>query len=600
MGFFYYDSETFLTAPGCQAPRLVCTQYAVDDGPVRVTLPAFQVLECALKEHTWVAHNAAFDMAVLGANAPDLLPLIFRAYDEDRVLCTMERMRLGDLADLGHTSNQYSLEACCNRYGIATDKGNPWRMRYGTLVDVPPTNWPHDAYEYAAMDITALRELYQTQPDVKDVAAQSRAQFMLYLCSAWGLCTDQDQVERFAVQTQGEIDKAKETLLEVGLVRPSGTRDTKAAKSWMADVHLQRGTAPKLTNKGQVSTDEDACRQVDDPIMNAYHTYSTATKSLERVNRLRHPVIQPRYITLLETGRTSCRGHKHKKGQYVGAYGDAVQTYPRKPGIRECYVPRPGYLFCSADYSGFELATWAQCCLWAVGHSTLADALNEGRDVHTEMGARIADISVEQAYREGRAWRKHYRQAAKGANFGLPGGMGKNTFQEYLRVQFGMHMDLHEASRIRDLWYRERREARAWFRWVKRQMRGQKIDVVQFISERKRANCYFTAASNSYFQGLAADAAKAAGWQLAKECYVVPESPLFGSRIVGFFHDEYMLEVPEFRAHEAATRQCEVMVSAAKRYVPDVRISVEPALMRRWSKSAEETRDAEGRLIPWD
>ena len=42
------------------------------------------------------------------------------------------------------------------------------------------------------------------------------------------------------------------------------------------------------------------------------------------------------------------------------------------------------------------------------------------------------------------------------------------------------------------------------------------------------------------------------------------------------------------------------MVAEMKKYVPDVKVKAEPALMRFWTKEAEAKYDASGRLIPWD
>jgi DNA polymerase I-like protein with 3'-5' exonuclease and polymerase domains len=66
-----------------------------------------------------------------------------------------------------------------------------------------------------------------------------------------------------------------------------------------------------------------------------------------------------------------------------------------------------------------------------------------------------------------------------------------------------------------------------------------------------------------------------------------------------FAHDELILEMPEEKAHEAALRQVEVMVASMKEYVPDVRVSAEPALMRRWYKDAAPVY-VDGRLVPWE
>ena len=97
----------------------------------------------------------------------------------------------------------------------------------------------------------------------------------------------------------------------------------------------------------------------------------------------------------------------------------------------------------------------------------------------------------------------------------------------------------------------------------------------------------------------AADAAKNAGFLVSRACYVEPTSPLYGSRIVNFVHDELIIEAPEEKAHEAAMELARVMVAGASVLMPDVPPKVEPLLMRRWSKKAKPLYEGET-LIPWN
>lgn len=280
--------------------------------------------------------------------------------------------------------------------------------------------------------------------------------------------------------------------------------------------------------------------------------------------------------------------------------------------MRSCFVPRPGHLFCSVDYDTFELRTWAQVCLWSVGRSRLAEVLNAGGDPHIELGASLAKISKAEGYALAKdtEFKKRFRQPAKAGNFGFPGGMGARKFRVTARKQ-GIDLSEQECYALRNAWLREWPEAQAYFAWINSQCRNSEVDedgvpksivprLTHFVSGRLRGRVSYTSACNSFFQGLAADAAKAAGWALAKEMYTDPSSALFGSRIVNFIHDEFLTEVPEDRAHEAALRQAEIQCQAAQALIPDVKITASPALMRRWYKGAEAVRSADGRLVPWE
>ena len=53
-------------------------------------------------------------------------------------------------------------------------------------------------------------------------------------------------------------------------------------------------------------------------------------------------------------------------------------------------------------------------------------------------------------------------------------------------------------------------------------------------------------------------------------------------------------------ADEVARSMEALMLQAGKDILPNMRMTAEPCLMRRWSKGAEPAFDADGKLIPWD
>lgn len=160
-------------------------------------------------------------------------------------------------------------------------------------------------------------------------------------------------------------------------------------------------------------------------------------------------------------------------------------------------------------------------------------------------------------------------------------------------------------------------------------------EVMQHVSGRVRqvntatTESPFCAASNGYFQGLLADAAKSALRRVSRECYDrtvrVPDmahenslrsayacgpSPLLGSRIIVFQHDENILEHDEDMGHDGAMRTSEIMVDELRWYCPDLAgaCKAEPTLMRRWMKGAtpvwarggDKPADASDRLVPYE
>jgi DNA polymerase I-like protein with 3'-5' exonuclease and polymerase domains len=283
----------------------------------------------------------------------------------------------------------------------------------------------------------------------------------------------------------------------------------------------------------------------------------------------------------MDTGRTS-------------ASKPNLQNPPRKGGVRECFVSRPGTCFVFTDYDTLELRALSQACLDILGRSKMAEALRRGEDLHLSLAAEMLGISVADALARqdsGDPQIAEYRQQAKPANFGFPGGMAAPSFREYAEG-YGVKLSEAQAQDIRDAWFKKWPEMQDYFSHV-----GNLRDpLTQLRSGRLRGGASFTAAANGFFQGLAADGAKEALWRVAKECYTDPESPLWGCHPVLFLHDEIGLEVPDGNT-AAAERLAVVMREAMQAWIPDVPITCGPVMMRRWYKGAKAVRE-NGVLVP--
>jgi DNA polymerase-1 len=108
-----------------------------------------------------------------------------------------------------------------------------------------------------------------------------------------------------------------------------------------------------------------------------------------------------------------------------------LQNPPRAGGVRECFVPRPGFVFVAVDYDTLELRALAQVCLDLFGWSKMADRLNAGEDLHAALGARFLGIDYDafMKLREaGDEDAKKARQNAKGFNFGRPAAWARRAW----------------------------------------------------------------------------------------------------------------------------------------------------------------------------
>lgn len=275
-------------------------------------------------------------------------------------------------------------------------------------------------------------------------------------------------------------------------------------------------------------------------------------------------------------------------------------------GIRECFVPRPGYVFAQADYSGLELCTLAQVCIDLFGYSKLADVINSGRDPHTALAASLGGLTYEDGEAARKTKDKHFddlRKVAKAANFGLPGGLGAKKFVDFA-AKGGVKLTVEEAKQRKRDWLAQWEEMHEYFDYIDSLQRADGSIVLTQVRSKRIRTCRppnaYTSACNSLFQGLGADAASHATWVVARACYAEPDSPLFGSRLVNMVHDELILETPDTpNAHDAAVELERLMVSAAQEWMPNIRMAAPPLLMREWSKNAVAVYDTHGRMTPW-
>jgi len=658
---FSLDSETELFRPGKMIPKLACVswQTSTEKGLVHAQEAREHVVRLLESDALISGYNIAYDMSVFCGEWPELVPLIFEVYRADRVTDTMLREKLNDIAkgtyrkfgelDGNAIKLNYDLEdVALRRCGMKLTKGG-WQLRFGELIDVPMSFWPAEAQTYAVADAVANRAVWRDQeleesqrPEnyFKDEFRQSRAAFWLQLMSAWGFHTDPESVREFARKTQQKYEELRDELVHAGVVRIKKTKkkatglveiefvkNTKVVKDLVVGEKTSKGQRVPLTKEAEkklvllrealesepvparrnslirriqkaeesVNIAKDVTSRADHPLLKKYaefnhydHMLSTDVPLLQLGTQT---PIHARF-DLADTGRTTSKPN--------------VQNWSTSNGMRECVEPRPGTIFAIGDYSGFELRTWSQVCLWMFGQTRMGEMLNKGLDPHLEIAALILKIPYSEAKYDfeldpkGRVYLP--RQTGKVTNFGSPGGLGPDRLVDYARLSYGVIITREEAVDLQHHWQMAWPEAPLYKKAGTRFMNSGEKQAIQFASERVRGWLYpkYTEYLNTFFQGLAADAAKAAGFLIAQACYADQHSPLYGCRITNFVHDEFIVEVPDDAyAHERAIELARLMIVGASPFLPDVPPVVEPLLARKWSKAAKPVHDANGRLVPW-
>lgn len=649
-----FDTETFLIGPGRLAPRMVCASFAdekrewVEEAP-----KAVQTLKRYLQDDNvlLVGHNLAFDTAVICAYDDSLTKLVFHKYRKGLFACTKIRQMLQDIAagqlygsyddDGSWTPKRYGLADLCIRYNLPQlDKsGDSFRLRYWELDGMRAEAYPPEAYQYAARDAGSTRDVFLKQGGLHEIIgekANTRAHFALQLSSVWGIRTDAAKAEELERQLTIEANEVRRKLQDSGVFRADGTKDTKVLKQLVVDAFAKQGLAAPTTEKGAVKCDADTLNLSGDELlqtlgegggpMKLLNTYVPIVKLGAKVP------LQPGYEVLVNTGRTSSKSPTKKKkneriyvvpldGEAFWAVGLAIglniQNLPRDRrdkdgnlllGIRHCYVPRPGFLFCSTDYSVAELRALGEVQYRLFGQSALKDAFDKGIDPHMVMASYILDWSLEETLEKANTPEvKDARQFAKIVDFGLPGGLGANALVDFARTTFDIILTVERAKELIALFHKAWPEMRPYFEYINSLVQGGEGTIEQLIGDPMlHGGRTYTQACNLLFQAAVAQVAKEATWRVQWECYVGEEydtgkpSALHGSRTVAMVHDELILEVPIGKADKAGRRQAKVMVDVMDEYFEHVKGAAEPALCTYWDKDMKLVENEKGELIPWE
>lgn len=630
-----FDLETHLIAPGMKAPKAVCMTSSARPKQLKNpeittainTFPfSLRLFEGWLDSgFTLVGHNVTYDIGVLVAERPALLPKVFQAFDDGRIKCTkikeqLIRIAKGELKyeideDGEVVKTNLSLSALCQQYlGEHLEKENTPRLKYHELDGKPLDEWPSASVEYAMRDAYVTYRIYEAQQlewnrlGLTNELEQNQAAWALHLMGLWGVRTDPVAVKEFAIYIEARANKAREYLKGVGLFRVSGskknpknTQDMKATRERVEAWFKVNNQSVPLTKTGQTSTSKKTLKSTNDKDLRILADGKEDMKLLDTyvpiLWRGTELPLCADYNVLVDTGRTSCSAGRKRKGE--PSLGANMQNPPRRSRYRQCFIPRPEHVWCGADYDTVEFRALGQDCLELFGFSEIARAFQNGEDPHLNLAAMLLGISPSEArarYKAGDTEISDHRQLMKIANYGFAGALGAPTFVNYARG-FDVEITLEESQRLRKAFLNTWIEMQDYFKFVNRETSSGTGTLVHPISGRICGQRRYSQYANARFQGRVADGAKAALVDVTRECYTDRNSPLWGARPVLFLHDELILEIPEAQASAAAARQTELMIAAMRRYIPDVPVTCEPALMRRWYKGAKPLY-VDGKLVP--
>ncbi len=227
--------------------------------------------------------------------------------------------------------------------------------------------------------------------------------------------------------------------------------------------------------------------------------------------------------------------------------------------IREAFVPEPGSVLISLDYSQIELRMLAHMA----GIEALRAAFHEGQDIHAMTASEVFGVPVE-------GMDPMVRRRAKAINFGVIYGIS----QHGLALQLGISRT--EAKAFIDAYFDRFPGIRTYMRETIASARkrgyvetlfGRRIHTPEINASGPRQRFQERAAINAPIQGGAADVIRRA---MVRIPGALREAGL-SARMLLQVHDELLFEAPESEADETVRIAGEIMERAPE---PAIELSV--------------------------
>ena len=274
---------------------------------------------------------------------------------------------------------------------------------------------PSEVYEYAAEDADiTLRLKNVLEPKLKELNLEElfwNVEMPLVPVLAHmemnGVCIDTNTLKETSVNLTNRLTEIERHIYELAgesfnIASPRQVGEILFGKMKIVDK-------PKKTKTGQYVTSEEVLQQLrsKSPIIDEILNYRGLKKLLSTYVDSLPKLINPR------TGRIHASFNQAITSTGRLSSSDPnLQNIPVRDDdgkeIRRCFIPEPGCLFFSADYSQIELRIMAHLS----EDPNMTEAFREGNDIHAATAAKIWHKDISQVT-------DAQRKKAKTANFGI-------------------------------------------------------------------------------------------------------------------------------------------------------------------------------------
>lgn len=223
-----FDFETHRIGPGNMAPSPVAGGFSQSRSRHATKLilrgdEMFERLRTMYRDEKHVGQNVAYDNVVAMFQYPELTPLIFDAYHEQRVSDVAINEGLFNLSVLGEIGPPEKRDALASLSDLAkkyrgldlsADKGSDgWRLRYHELDGIPLEFWPADARDYLKGDAWLAREIKGEQEQSPVEWLHVAGAFCYRLMTVRGLKIDRKRTRWLWAKVEKELSPEALPLL---------------------------------------------------------------------------------------------------------------------------------------------------------------------------------------------------------------------------------------------------------------------------------------------------------------------------------------------------------------------------------------------------
>jgi DNA polymerase-1 len=421
--------------------------------------------------------------------------------------------------------------------------------------------------EYACEDAdVSLRLHYHFAPQLKALGVEQLYRDVeiplidvLAAMERRGICLDVDYVKRLGKELGEQL-----AVLEQGIKEAAGQEFNLNSPQQLSqilfeklEVHKELGIKRLRKTKTGYSTDAS--------VLDSMSAHPVVAQVMEYRNLAK---LKSTYVDALPRLVNPATRRIHTSfNQAVAATGRLSSSDPNLQNIpirteegrkvRRAFIPAPGSVLVTADYSQIELRILAHLSKDAA----LQGAFEQGEDIHTETAARVFELSTDQITPE-------IRSRAKAINFGLIYGMGPRRLARETGITMGEATEFIERyfQRFPGVKrYTEQMLHEARTEGGVRTMLGRWRPVPDMTAhDRGRQQAAERVAVNTPIQGSAADLMKVAMLKV----YDFLKRYLDEAYLLLQVHDELVLEVKSARAEELGQAVADVMEEAVPLSVP--------------------------------